>query len=98
MNCALALMNLRTSGKKTLTTSVEPIRSQYVLDTNSLIWYLIQDKKLGPHASAIFRAAERGETLLVIRASVIAELYYANAKYGLFSDWLTAYYDIRKRP
>jgi hypothetical protein len=38
---------------------IEPL---YVVDTNALIWYLMDDRKLGRRAGEIFAAAERGET------------------------------------
>jgi PIN domain nuclease of toxin-antitoxin system len=63
-----------------------------------LIWYLKQDRKLGQNASAILEAAERGETLLLISAIVVAELYYANAKHNLFADFATTYQDMASRP
>jgi len=48
----------------------------YVVDPNALIWYLKHDKKLGAEATAIFAAAERGETRLIVSAIVVAELFY----------------------
>jgi PIN domain nuclease of toxin-antitoxin system len=57
--------------------TLEPL---YIVDTHALIWYLTDDRKLGKQASAIFAAAERGETQLVVSAIVVAEMYYANKK------------------
>lgn len=70
-----------------MTSSPPTISPAYVVDTNALIWYLLGDKKLSAHARSIFQAAERGETQLVISAIVIAELYYADKKHGLFADF-----------
>lgn len=70
------------------------IESLYVVDTHALIWYLLGDKKLSKHALAIFQAAERGETRLLLPAIVLAELYFANAKHRWFADYQTVYKDI----
>ena len=59
-----------------MTTSSTTIRPLYVVDPNALIWYLKHDKKLGAEATAIFAAAERGETRLIVSAIVVAELFY----------------------
>jgi hypothetical protein len=48
------------------------------VDTHALIWYLLGDKKLSKRALAIFRAAECGETRLLLPAIVMAELYFSN--------------------
>jgi len=64
-------------------SSIPKIEPVYVLDTHALIWYLRSDRKLGAQAAAIFEAAKRGETLLVVSAIVIAELFYADKKWGL---------------
>lgn len=58
-------------------TNPEPL---YVVDTHALIWYLLNDKKLSTRAKALFEAAEQHQTMLIISAIVMAELYYANAK------------------
>ena len=69
-------------------TPIEPV---YVVDTHALIWYLLGDKKLSPTALSIFKAAERGETRLLLPAIVLAELYYANVKNKWFPDYATVY-------
>src|SRR5437016_3309501 len=74
---------------------IEPL---YVVDTNALIWYLINDKKLGRAASEVFAAAERGETRLILSSIVFAELYYANKRNQWFADFDTAYREIRSMP
>jgi predicted nucleic acid-binding protein len=51
------------------------VEALYVVDTNALIWHLMDDKKLGKQAREVFAAAERGETRLVVSAIVMAELY-----------------------
>ena len=63
--------------------TIEPI---YVVDTNALIWHLTNDRKLGTRARDIFNAAELGQTRLVVSAIVMAEMFYANKKFGLFAD------------
>jgi PIN domain nuclease of toxin-antitoxin system len=75
--------------------TIEPF---YVVDTNALIWYLKNDRKLGKHAAAIFSAAERGETRLIVSAITIAELFYANEKHGLFADFSAVYRSIKSKP
>jgi predicted nucleic acid-binding protein len=65
-----------------------------VVDTHALIWYLLGDKKLSQRALAIFRAAERGETRLLLPAIVLAELYFANEKNHWFADYAAIYKDI----
>jgi PIN domain nuclease of toxin-antitoxin system len=74
------------------------IEAFYVVDTHALIWYLINDRKLGKRAAAIFAAAERGETWLVISAVVVAEMYYANKKNKWFADFDAAYQQLRATP
>ncbi len=69
-------------------TPPEPL---YVVDTHALIWYLLGDKKLSPAALSIFRAAERGDTRLLIPVIVLAELHYANARNRWFPDYRAAY-------
>lgn len=76
-------------------TTIKPL---YVIDTNALVWYLKQDKKLGVRAAAIFAAAERGETRLIISAVVVAELFYADKKHHLFEDFSQTYKDLKAKP
>jgi predicted nucleic acid-binding protein len=75
--------------------ALEPL---YVVDTNALIWHLSDDHKLGRQAREIFAAAERGETRLVISAVVVAELYYADKKFGLFADFNAVFYRLQVAP
>lgn len=77
------------------TTNPEPF---YVVDTHALIWYLLNDKKLSQRAKAIFQAAEQNQTILVISAIVVAELYYANVKNKWFADFAKLYADITSKP
>lgn len=74
---------------------IEPL---YVVDTNALIWYLTQSKKLSQRATEIFIAAERGETLLCIPAMAMAEMYYANQKWAWFNDFTATYHAIKAKP
>ena len=70
----------------------------YVADTNALIWYLTTNKKLSKRAASIFSAAENGETRICISAVVIAEMYYADKKWGLFEDFAQMYADLKAKP
>lgn len=79
-------------------TSSEKIRPLYVIDTNTLYWYLTVDKKLGKNASSIFGAAERGETQIAVSAIVMAELFYLDKKWKMFQDFATTYQELRVRP
>lgn len=76
-------------------TTIEPL---YVVDTNALIWYLIKDKKLGRQAHQVFKAAEQGETQLVLSVISMAEMYFANVKHGWFSDFAQIYHDLMSKP
>lgn len=76
-------------------TTIEPL---YVVDTNALIWYLIKDKKLGRQAHQVFKAAEQGETQLVLSVISMAEMYFANVKHGWFSDFAQIYHDLMSSP
>ena len=75
--------------------TIEPL---YVVDTHALSGYLLRDKKLSVRASAIFQAAERGETRLILPAIVLAELYFANAKNKWFADYKTVSDTILSKP
>jgi PIN domain nuclease of toxin-antitoxin system len=73
------------------------IRAAYVADAHTLAWYLSQSQKLSHPALEIFRAAERGETTIVISAIVIAELFYLNQKAAVFDDFATTYRDMKAK-
>ncbi|MCK6580310.1 MAG: PIN domain-containing protein [Anaerolineae bacterium] len=75
-------------------TPIEPI---HVVDTHALIWYLLGDRKLSRRALAVFHAAERGETRLIIPSIVLAEMYYANAKNKWFPDYTAVHKDLLGR-
>lgn len=77
------------------TTNFEPF---YVVDTHALLWYLLNDKKLSQQAKAIFQAAEQNQTILIVSAIVMAELYYANVKNKWFADFAKLYADITSKP
>jgi PIN domain nuclease of toxin-antitoxin system len=77
------------------TTNLEPV---YVVDTHALIWYLLNDRKLSQRAKTIFQAAEQNQTILILSAMVLAELYYANVKNRWFPDFAKLYEDITSKP
>lgn len=81
-----------------MTISATTTRPLYVVDTNALIWYLKEDGKLGAQAAAAFAAAERGETWLVVSVIVVAELFYADKKHGLFQDFQQTYLALKTKP
>jgi PIN domain nuclease of toxin-antitoxin system len=70
----------------------------YVVDTHALIWYLLNDKKLGTDARTIFQSAEQHQTMLIISSIVLAELYFANVRNKWFSDFKELYEDIVSKP
>lgn len=74
---------------------IEPL---YVVDTNALIWYLTDDRKLGKQAARVFAAAEQGETRLLLSAIVVAELYYADRKHKLFADFQDVFHHLQSSP
>lgn len=81
-----------------MTTSTPTIiESLYVVDTHALIWYLLGDSKLSQRAQTLFKAAERGETRIVLPAIVLAELYFANEKHKWFADYRIVYDDLLSR-
>lgn len=74
------------------------IEAAYVVDTHALIWYLRGSDLLSATAYAIFRAAERGGTRLCISSISVAEMYYANRKYGWFPDFDAMYKSLKQKP
>lgn len=76
-------------------TNLEPF---YVVDTHALIWYLQNDRKLSSRAKAIFHSAEQNQTLVIVSAIAVAELYYANMKNKWFADFATLCADITSKP
>jgi len=74
------------------------IKPTYVVDTNALIWYLTDKKRLSSSARAVFAAAERGETRLIISAIVIAEMFYADQKNDFFRDFAETYRLMQEKP
>ncbi len=81
-----------------MSSPATPFEPLYVVDTHALIWYLRNDKKLSSQAKTIFQAAEQNQTVLIISAIVMAELYYANAKNNWFADFMVIYTDILSKP
>lgn len=76
----------------------QPVESLYVADTNALLWYLTNDKKLSKPARVIFDAAERGETRLYISVITLAELYYINQRWHHFADFGKTWNDLKSKP
>ncbi|MBI5670840.1 MAG: PIN domain-containing protein [Chloroflexi bacterium] len=72
-----------------------PLEPYYVIDTHALIWYLTGNRNLSAEARRIFRAAEKGETQLVVSAIVLAEMYYAQQKSPLFKDFSEMYQKLK---
>ena len=54
--------------------------NEYVSDTHSLFWYLINSTLLGKNASAAFDEAKNGLAFIYVPTIVFAELYYLNVK------------------
>lgn len=54
--------------------------------------------RLSQTGQAIFQAAQRYETLLLISAISIAEMFYAHHKHRLFSDFKLVYTALRSEP
>ncbi len=79
-------------------SSPTPLEPVYALDTHALIWYLLDDPKLGKQARVIFRAAEQNQTLLIVSSVVMAEFYFANAKNKWFADFEALFADIISKP
>lgn len=76
-------------------TKIEPL---HVVDTHALAWYLTANSKLGSDAANVFRAADDGETRLVISAIVLAELFFVDQKWEYFDDFTETYRDITTHP
>lgn len=81
-----------------MSSSAMRIEPTYVVDTHALIWYLRGSSLLSPTAREIFQAAERGETILCLSSISVAELYYANKKFGWFPDFGATYTSAKQRP
>ena len=65
----------------------DEIQELHVADTNAIIWYLTNRQRLSPKALAIFEAAERGETFIMVSVISIAELYFWNQKHRAFTSF-----------
>jgi len=81
-----------------LTASPNDLQPLYVVDTNALIWYLTGHPRLSKKAGAIFEAAGRGETRLIVSAISVAEMYYSDKKFGHFTDFEEVYRALKSRP
>ena len=79
-------------------SSSPTIEATYVVDTHTLVWYLTNQPKLSRRALAIFQAAERGETRLIISAIVLAELYFLHVKHRLFASFEQVFVRLAQEP
>ncbi len=52
----------------------------YVTDTHSLIWYLLDDPRLGPVARGCFEACDRGESIIYVPTICLVEIIYLQEK------------------
>lgn len=75
-----------------MSTTIEPF---YVVDTHALIWYLTGNSNLSSLGQAIFAAAKRHETRLIISAITIAETYYVDKKHSLFGSFSQIYNNLK---
>ena len=50
--------------------------TEYVVDTHSLYWYLLDDNRIGKEAKQVFDKAASGQVKLFIPSIVLAELYW----------------------
>lgn len=78
-----------------MSSSTITLEKLYVIDTHVLIWYLTDATKLTKPAMEILDAAQRGETLIIIPAIVIAEMYFANVKKRLFEDFAATLHNLQ---
>jgi len=46
---------------------------QYVIDTHPLLWYVVDDNRLGTQAEAVIKRAEAGEINIIVPAIVLIE-------------------------
>ncbi len=76
-------------------TPIEPV---YVVDTNALLWYLLDDRKLSSRGREVFLAAEQGQAQILVSAIAIAELFYADRKWGFFEDFEVVYQALKAQP
>ncbi|MEZ4661210.1 MAG: type II toxin-antitoxin system VapC family toxin [Caldilineaceae bacterium] len=54
--------------------------ADYVTDTHALVWYLEDDKRLGPLAIQAYDACEQGEGFVYIPSICLVELIYLQEK------------------
>ena len=67
-----------------------------VTDTHGLIWYLEDDPRLGPAASAAFDACDRGEIVIFVPTICLVEIIYLQEK-GRIQPYLKAQFDAALR-
>jgi len=70
--------------------------NEYVADTHTLYWYLLNSPKLGANASKALEEADNGLALIYLPAIVLAELYYMNKKYGRPLDFALAVAELQR--
>ncbi len=57
-------------------TSVHPPTKRYVTDTQCLLWYLAEDRRLPRSARPVFRAAEEGRAQIIVPSIVLVEAIF----------------------
>ncbi len=61
--------------------------NEYVTDTHSLLWYLVNSASLGKNAVSAYEEAGNGLATIYIPSIVVAELYYLNIKRKYIADF-----------
>jgi PIN domain nuclease of toxin-antitoxin system len=74
------------------------IEPAYVADTHAVVWDLMKDKRLSQTAADIFTAARQGETIIILSAIAVAEIYYANQKFHFFSNFARLFRQVLSLP
>lgn len=63
----------------------------HVTDTHSIIWHLTRSRKLSRRARQVFRAADEGQTQVLVPTIVLVETVFVAQRQGLpgdIVDWL----------
>jgi PIN domain nuclease of toxin-antitoxin system len=65
--------------------------NRYVTDTHALFWYRTASPRLSATAKAVFDDAAKGQSIILIPAIVLAELFYVNEKLGRPLDFVAEF-------